>query len=181
MAAVLATTPRPLAEIAPLTPPALERIVSRCLAKDPEDRWQTARDVSAELQWVSQGGSRVGLPAIVTSKRRVREGLAWAAFAVAALAAVGFAIAWMKRAPEPLAMVRFALQTPDGLSNPTTPEISPDGRHVVFGRGQGRQVADLACVRSIRWIRDRSPRLTAPPGRSGRLTAVPLRSWWAAN
>ena len=77
MAAVLATTPRPLSEIAPLTPPALERIVSRCLAKDPEDRWQTARDVSAELQWVSQGGSRVGLPAIVTSKRRVREGLAW--------------------------------------------------------------------------------------------------------
>ena len=70
MAAVLATTPRPLSEIAPLTPPALERIVSRCLAKDPEDRWQTARDVSAELQWVSQGGSRVGLPAIVTSKRR---------------------------------------------------------------------------------------------------------------
>ena len=62
----------------------------------------------------------------------MREGLAWAAFAVAALAAVGFAIAWIKRAPEPPAMVRFALQTPEGLSNPTTPEVSPDGRNVVF-------------------------------------------------
>ncbi len=49
MAAVLATTPRPLQEVLPLTPPALERIVARCLAKDPDDRWQTARDITAEL------------------------------------------------------------------------------------------------------------------------------------
>ena len=66
MASVLATTPRPIAELVPLTPPALERIVSRCLAKDPEDRWQTARDVAAELQWVAAGRIAVGLPAIVT-------------------------------------------------------------------------------------------------------------------
>ena len=74
MAAVLATKPRPIDELVPLTPPALERIVSRCLAKDPEDRWQSARDVAAELQWVSQGGSKVGLPAVVTVRRRTREG-----------------------------------------------------------------------------------------------------------
>ncbi len=87
MAAVLATKPRPIEELVPLTPPALERIVSRCLAKDPEDRWQTARDVAAELQWVSQGGSKVGLPAVVTVRRRTREHIAWAACGVAALAA----------------------------------------------------------------------------------------------
>ena len=90
MAAVLATKPRPIEELVPLTPPALERIVSRCLAKDPEDRWQTARDVAAELQWVSQGGSKVGLPAVVSGRRRVREDLAWAACAVATLAAHRF-------------------------------------------------------------------------------------------
>ena len=89
MASVLATNPKPIAELVPLTPPALERIVQRCLAKDPEDRWQTARDVAAELQWVSQGGSRVGLPAIVTVKRRVREGIAWAACARGAAAGGG--------------------------------------------------------------------------------------------
>ena len=78
MAAVLATKPRPIEELVPLTPPALERIVSRCLAKDPEDRWQSARDVAAELQWVSQGGSKVGLPAVVSGStphaRRHRVG-----------------------------------------------------------------------------------------------------------
>jgi serine/threonine protein kinase len=132
MASVLATNPKPIAELVPLTPPALERIVQRCLAKDPEDRWQTARDVAAELQWVSQGGSRVGLPAIVTVKRRVREGIAWAACGAALLLAAGFAVAWAKRAPQPLPIVRFALQTPEGLTNPTTPEVSPDGRNIVF-------------------------------------------------
>ena len=60
MASVLATTPKPLAELVPLTPPALDRIVSRCLAKDPDERWQTIRDVASELRWVGQGGSRVG-------------------------------------------------------------------------------------------------------------------------
>lgn len=60
MAAVLATEPTPIEELVPLTPPALDRIVSRCLAKDPEDRWQSARDVAAELAWVSKGGSKVG-------------------------------------------------------------------------------------------------------------------------
>jgi serine/threonine protein kinase len=45
MAAVLATTPTPIEQLVPLTPPALDRVVSRCLAKDPEDRWQSARDL----------------------------------------------------------------------------------------------------------------------------------------
>jgi eukaryotic-like serine/threonine-protein kinase len=132
MAAVLATTPRPLQEVLPLTPPALERIVARCLAKDPEDRWQTARDITAELQWVAQGGSRVGLSPIVAGRRRMRESIAWAGCALAAIAALGFAIAWMRRAPEPPALVRFPLLTPDGLSTPSPPAVSPDGRTIAF-------------------------------------------------
>ncbi len=132
MASVLAMSPKPVGEIIPLSPPALDRIVSRCLAKDPEDRWQSARDVAAELEWVAQGGSRVGLPPIITAKRRVREGLAWGAFALALLTAVGFAVAWAKRAPEPPQITRFGVPMPDGSSNPTTPEVSPDGRKIVY-------------------------------------------------
>ena len=132
MASVLAMTPKPMGELVPLSPPALDRIVSRCLAKDPEDRWQSARDVAAELEWVAQGGSRVGLPPIITAKRRVREGLAWGACALALLTAVGFAIAWAKRAPEPPPITRFGLPTAGRHHNPSSPEVSPDGRKVVF-------------------------------------------------
>ncbi len=147
MAAVLATKPRPIDELVPLTPPALERIVSRCLAKDPEDRWQSARDVAAELQWVSQGGSKVGLPAVVTVRRRTREGLAWAACGVAALMAIGFSIAWMRRAPEPPPVVRFPLISPPGVQNPSPPVMSPDGRHIAFAAdGDGKR---LIWVRSL--------------------------------
>jgi Tol biopolymer transport system component len=132
MAAVLATKPRPIEELVPLTPPALERIVSRCLAKDPEDRWQSARDVAAELQWVSQGGSKVGLPAVVSGRRRVREHVAWAACALAMVAAIGFAVAWVRRAPGPSPVVRFPLLTPAAVQNPSPPVVSPDGRNIVF-------------------------------------------------
>src|SRR6185295_12598070 len=57
MAAILATEPRPLRELQPVTPPALERIVRRCLAKDPDERWQTARDLRAELEWMGGRGA----------------------------------------------------------------------------------------------------------------------------
>ena len=145
MAAVLATTPKPIDELVPLTPPALERIVQRCLAKDPEDRWQSARDVAAELLWVSQGGSKVGLPAMVSGRRRVREKLAWAAFGIAALAAAAFAVAWIRRAPQPAPVVRFALTLPPAVQNASPPTISPDGRNIAFA-------ADANGQRMI-WIR----------------------------
>ncbi len=132
MAAVLATNPRPLEELVPLTPPALDRIVMRCLAKDPEDRWQSARDVAAELLWIAQGGSKAGLPAIVSTRRHVREKLAWSAFGIAAIAAAVFAVMWVQRAPEPPPVVRFALTLPASVQSPSPPALSPDGRYIAF-------------------------------------------------
>ena len=169
MAAILATKPRPIEELVPLTPPALERIVTRCLAKDPEDRWQTARDVASELQWVGQGGSQVGLPAVVTGRRRVREGLAWAACAVAALVAAGFAVAWARRAPEPPRVVRFALHLPPSVQNASPPVVSPDGQHIAFA-------ADAEGRRTI-WIRS----LDALDARSLAGTEGVLRPFWSPD
>jgi len=50
IASILKEEPRPISALAPMTPPALERVVKTCLAKEPDDRWQTAHDLSRELR-----------------------------------------------------------------------------------------------------------------------------------
>ena len=54
VAAILQHEPPPLTTLQPLTPPSLEQLVKRCLAKSPDDRWDTAHDVADELRWVAQ-------------------------------------------------------------------------------------------------------------------------------
>jgi serine/threonine protein kinase len=54
---IMNTAPPALATLQPLTPPALERVVRKCLAKAPDDRWDTAHDVADELRWIAQTSS----------------------------------------------------------------------------------------------------------------------------
>lgn len=70
-AAILDREPVPLASIRPETPPALERIVHRCLAKDPDARWESARDLADELSWVAETSGTGGTP-VVPASRSVR-------------------------------------------------------------------------------------------------------------
>src|SRR5262249_37771410 len=77
IAAIVKEQPQPISEIVPLTPPAFEHVVAKCMAKDPEDRWQSARDVAQELRWIGEGGSQAGVRASVVPTRRSRERLAW--------------------------------------------------------------------------------------------------------
>ena len=57
IAAILSTEPPPPSASQPLVPLSLDRLIRRCLAKDPDDRWQTARDLFAELIWIADGES----------------------------------------------------------------------------------------------------------------------------
>ena len=65
----------PLSSVRPATPPALERLVDRCLAKDPDDRWQTARDLAAELRWIGESGGSAPAPGCAVAHRRAARGL----------------------------------------------------------------------------------------------------------
>ena len=60
IAAILSSEPAPISTIQPMSPPAFDRVVKTCLAKDPDDRWQTTHDVMLELKWIAEGGSRQG-------------------------------------------------------------------------------------------------------------------------
>src|SRR5512144_2333653 len=56
--AILHAEPEPISAVQPMTPPALDRVVKKCLAKDPDERWQSAHDISDELKWIAEGGAQ---------------------------------------------------------------------------------------------------------------------------
>ena len=84
ISAIMRNEPPPISAVQPMTPPALDRVVQTCLAKDPENRFQTAHDVMLQLQWIVEGGSQAGAPAARRlHAARSRERVAWAITAVA--------------------------------------------------------------------------------------------------
>jgi eukaryotic-like serine/threonine-protein kinase len=75
--AILEREPAPLSTVKPVTPPSLERAIQRCLAKAPEERWQSARDLAIELKWIAQTGGQSVAPAKEQNSRKMVERLAW--------------------------------------------------------------------------------------------------------
>ena len=135
---ILKDTPPPASSIAPMTPPALDRVIGTCLAKDPDDRFQTAHDVRLQLQWIAEGGSQAGVPAPVVQRRRSRERLAWTIAAAALVAAAGLSAIVVRAARKPERILRSSLPPPEGTNfwleanGPGPVVVSPDGRQVAF-------------------------------------------------
>src|SRR5262245_6337564 len=136
---IMSSQPPSISAIQPMAPPALDRVAQVCLAKDPEDRWQSAHDVASELKWIAEGGSQAGIPAPVASRRRVRERLVWALGGVllGALAAALAAWAWVRNAaPErrPGAHVSLTLPAAEQVALRATHVLafSPDGSRIVY-------------------------------------------------
>src|SRR5208282_4428648 len=71
--AILEKDPAPINGIKPMTPPALDHAIRRCLVKDPEDRWQAVRDLALELSWIGESGSQAGEPAMAGGSGRIRR------------------------------------------------------------------------------------------------------------
>ena len=104
----------------------------RCLEKDPDDRWQTARDLLLELKWIAEAGSRAGVAAPVAAKRKSRERMAWGLAAAGVVAAVALGAWAIANRPEKPEAVRFFIQTPGAIRTIGTPKISPDGRFLAY-------------------------------------------------
>ena len=137
IASILERQPTPMAELQPLTPPALGRIVRTCLEKDPENRFHTAHDLWLQLQWIEEGGSAAGVltPVVAGRRRRTRE-LAAASLLAVAMASAGAAW-WLKPASiVPPVVGRFTMLLPEGQDFTRTGRrvvaISPDGTKVAY-------------------------------------------------
>jgi eukaryotic-like serine/threonine-protein kinase len=82
VSAILEKEPAPISKIKPMTPPALDHAIRRCLVKEPERRWQSVADLAGELQWIAEGGSHAGVTPPAVSHRKSRESLPWVVVAL---------------------------------------------------------------------------------------------------
>ncbi len=146
IAAIIERTPTPIATLKPLAPPGLDRLIQKCLAKDPDARWQSIRDLADELRWIAQSGSQAGISAPLSAKRKFRFRLAWAVATLALLSTGILAFVMFTQPEAPDRVRRFSVTPQPGLEDMSWPFISPDGRQLAF------LGIDTIGVRSI-WIR----------------------------
>jgi serine/threonine-protein kinase len=152
MGAILRDTPPPASSIQQVAPPALDRVIATCLAKDPDERWQSIRDVGRELKWIA-GGSGASSAAATQpiAAARARRAMPVAAAAALTLGAglLGAALVWAVKpaAPTPTRSIeRLMVNLPlgDRLGDRQSPSVamSPDGRTLVYVgmRGTTRQL-----------------------------------------
>jgi Tol biopolymer transport system component len=135
LSAILRDTPRPLADVNPSVPRDLARIVRRCLAKDPDDRYQSAADLRNDVEDLRQSvlSGQVDRPMTVGARPRSRRlALVLAGLAVAGVAGLAWAARFIPgRSAPPLPSLTFSrLTLLEGVT--TDPMISPDGKWVVY-------------------------------------------------
>jgi serine/threonine-protein kinase len=155
MSAILKDTPQPVSQLQPVSPPAVDRLIARCLAKNPDDRWQSAGDLSYELKWLAGSGvsstaeRRFESNAFVKSTRRSISTSTAVLIAVILAVGAGSAV-WMLKPGVPSGnaqTVRVAIPLPPGYVltklgiSPIA--LSPDGSVVVYVAAQGSGVSKL--------------------------------------
>jgi serine/threonine protein kinase/tetratricopeptide (TPR) repeat protein len=164
-AAVMTSTPPAVSTIRTDAPVALDRVVARCLARNPDDRWQTARDLVSELSWIAEG------PAAVRPRPRDWAGRLRMpiAIALAATVVIGAGITWRGRNQAIDSIAVLPLQNDsgdpqmdylsDGLTESVIRALSPlpslrvmSGASVARYKGRPvdpRAVAELLHVRAV--------------------------------
>ena len=133
--AILDKEPPPLTTVHPASSPALDYVIRACLAKDPEERFQTAHDVKLYLNWLQQPGSAAEQPVQAGSRwRTIALGLAAAAVLLLALL-----LTRLTRHGPPVvasAITRFSIALPPrqelAVDNTQTLALAPDGRHLAY-------------------------------------------------
>jgi Tol biopolymer transport system component len=139
LAAILERDPEPISMTQPMTPPALDKLIRTCLAKDPEERWQSAHDLKLQLEAISEMGSKAGVPAAVAGARRERKrlgmsiGVAGWVLAAAALAGILYYSRQLAQERQP---IRTEIELPTDVDMNIAVAggavISPDGKKVII-------------------------------------------------
>ena len=139
IAAILERDPRPILDLMPVCPKTLDRVVRRCLVKDPEERWQSAFDLKMEIQQIAKGGAEI----VEAESAHKTSGNPWVTRGLAVLALVLASVIVALLVPKkivktplfssltPPTGTYFEIEGDEGLP----PALAPDGSAVIFGAG----------------------------------------------
>jgi eukaryotic-like serine/threonine-protein kinase len=134
--AILEKEPEPITSTKPLTPAALNRSIRKCLAKLPDERWQSASDLASELKWLGEVGVEGAAGGVALRPRRFLRGAIWG---TTSLAAIALTIGTTYYATRPIeqAPLMVSVVPPPGVFADTSgrigpPQISPDGKRIAF-------------------------------------------------
>src|SRR5713101_797291 len=135
--AILEREPAPISVVKPMTPPTLDHAIRRCLAKDPEERWQTARDVAIELKWIADSGPSAGAAGSLVNRASSRERILAIALVLAAGAAIALGVLYVKRPATDTRVTRTYVKSEVGSGFIFSGDqkgfaISPDGRNLAY-------------------------------------------------
>jgi Tol biopolymer transport system component len=135
--AILKDSPHAISSLQPLSPPAFDALIETCLAKDPDERWQSAGDVGRQLRLLQGGSSHPSMsmpaPSLVApaAPRAARKRMLATGIAVALAAALVPALLYLMRAPAPaLTQIRFEIPAPG--YEPNGLAVSPDGERIAY-------------------------------------------------
>jgi serine/threonine protein kinase len=149
LAAVMERQPPPISTLQPMIPAALDRIVKTCLAKNPDERFQSIHDLSLHLAWIAEAGLQPSTIVPTTTPRKVFKITAGSIAASSFILAAGLAAALYLRSPRPESIIRSSLMPPAGTAfEPYNLALSPDGIRLAFV-ALGPDGRDSLWVRSL--------------------------------
>jgi serine/threonine protein kinase/Tol biopolymer transport system component len=140
IAAILKADPPAVSSLRPNVPLAFDRVAKICLAKDPDDRFQSAHDLRLQLEWIAESGSQMGGAASVAASRRNFERFAWISAAILATALIFVSVKFFSRVSTPAPFQRASITLPAAYAPDvlgTALALSPDGERLVIAAQSG--------------------------------------------
>ena len=167
--AILKDEPAPMSTIQPLTPQPLDRVIRKCLAKDPSERWQCVRDIAIQLQWLADPNAAAAAT-VQRSPDWIGRGVS-ALLGAVGVAALMFLMVRVGRVQPETPSIRLTMTAPDDVSGDSGAVLSPDGRRIA--------VNGVSAGKRMLWVRSLDGLKADPIGGTEGVTTGSIPFWSA--